>query len=285
MKMGSFLYVNREINMDSLLPFYINRAGAGDVKTPFNIERGDCYPYCVIHYVKKGSGSVFFRGRRYPVREGQAFILNAFEAHQYRADENSPFGLVWIEFTVSTCSRLMDSVFEGRSPVVDAGDSAVIYKYLLKILRLLEKNPAGNAPLIAKIIFSISLALLDTGKRDKLKVMDSSVISAVKHAAQYIDGHLGEVLTVERLSKMEKYDPTYFAKAFKRLQGITPGKYIMERKLNRAREALGTTAAPVEVIAEKLGFCNTSHFIRAFKKAEGLTPADYRAHTMLYRTK
>jgi AraC-like DNA-binding protein len=60
--------------------------------------------------------------------------------------------------------------------------------------------------------------------------------------------------------------------------GETLGKYILSRRLARARQALaGRQDIPISTIARRFGFADASHFTRAFKAQYGTSPREYRA--------
>lgn len=77
----NYMYINNNLYGVNDLLYHINRAGSGLVNSDFYIERNSSYPYSVIHYVIEGSGQVVCRGKRYPVKNGQCFILNSYEGH------------------------------------------------------------------------------------------------------------------------------------------------------------------------------------------------------------
>jgi AraC family transcriptional regulator len=58
--------------------------------------------------------------------------------------------------------------------------------------------------------------------------------------------------------------------------GVTPKRYILQRKLARACLRLAYTGASVETIADELGFNDRSHFTKAFTRHMNIAPAAYR---------
>ncbi len=66
-----------------------------------------------------------------------------------------------------------------------------------------------------------------------------------------------------------------FKRDFKEYYGTTPGKWLTERRLNKAMSILGETDKTVREIAFDSGFNNASHFSRVFKKHFGKSPTDF----------
>jgi AraC family transcriptional regulator len=92
----------------------------------------------------------------------------------------------------------------------------------------------------------------------------------------FIDAHLGERLTLVKIADELKLSPYHFAHVFKRLIGIAPHQYVMQRRMDRAKQLLAHTTLPIVEIAVELGFANQSHFSAVFHRVTGLTPLTYR---------
>ena len=62
---------------------------------------------------------------------------------------------------------------------------------------------------------------------------------------------------------------------FKQLYGSTVYQFVLDHKMNHARQLLGSGSYNVNEVAIQLGYSNSSHFIEAFKKKFGTTPKKY----------
>ncbi|MFO1143191.1 MAG: AraC family transcriptional regulator [Amaricoccus sp.] len=68
-----------------------------------------------------------------------------------------------------------------------------------------------------------------------------------------------------------------FAHAFRRSTGVAPYRWLVERRVARARDLLGATHAPIADIALASGFADQSHLTRCFARRMGATPGAWRA--------
>ena len=68
----------------------------------------------------------------------------------------------------------------------------------------------------------------------------------------------------------------YFRRLFKAQTGLSPKQYLLDIRINHAKQLLCDNAQPIARIAEYCGFTNPYHFSRAFHSRTGLTPSDYR---------
>ncbi|WP_052018367.1 AraC family transcriptional regulator [Novosphingobium lindaniclasticum] len=81
---------------------------------------------------------------------------------------------------------------------------------------------------------------------------------------------------LDDLAQQAGVTPSHFGRMFKKATGQTPHQYVLKARLERAQQMLEMTDAPVNVIAEKLGFNNQSHFNRIFRQFMAKTPTDFR---------
>jgi len=69
----------------------------------------------------------------------------------------------------------------------------------------------------------------------------------------------------------------HFARMFKDSTGYSPHQYIVQCRVNRAKELLVDTKLPITDVAFEVGYRTQSHFTTAFGRLAGMTPAAFRA--------
>jgi transcriptional regulator GlxA family with amidase domain len=92
----------------------------------------------------------------------------------------------------------------------------------------------------------------------------------------WIRAHLAEPLTVERLADQAAMSPRNFARAFTAETGTTPAKAVERLRLEAARTAVETSHAPIDRVAERVGFGDPERMRRAFLRAFGQPPQALR---------
>lgn len=90
----------------------------------------------------------------------------------------------------------------------------------------------------------------------------------------YIDAHLDENLTLDRLARETGLKRSHFASAFRLATGQSPRQYVIRRRVDAARELLSARAGPISEIAYRTGFAHQSHLSRAIRKLTGMTPRE-----------
>ncbi|MCQ6559382.1 response regulator [Paenibacillus mendelii] len=118
----------------------------------------------------------------------------------------------------------------------------------------------------------LASAIFDLQQQDQAERQDRT-IDLVK---RYIHDHLGEDLSLVRLSEVAEWNPSYLSRAFKKVTGTNVLAYIHEMKLKEAMRMLQQPELKIHEISAELGFISPPHFTRFFKKASGQTPQDYR---------
>jgi AraC family transcriptional regulator len=99
----------------------------------------------------------------------------------------------------------------------------------------------------------------------------------LRHLDEYIDAHLGADFGVADLAMLAGMSRFHFARTFKATTGATPYRYILERRVERARTLLQRSRLSIADIAAATGFADQSHLTRNFRERYGVTPHAYRA--------
>jgi len=95
-------------------------------------------------------------------------------------------------------------------------------------------------------------------------------------ATEYIDDHLRENLTLEEISQSLSMSPYHFAHVFKQTVGLTPHRFVTQRRMELAKALLRETLLSITQIAQQVGYSNQSHFSVVFHQCTGQTPSEYR---------
>ncbi len=86
--------------------------------------------------------------------------------------------------------------------------------------------------------------------------------------------HSTENISNERLARLCGKSVSAFHRHFAEAYGTTPQKWLMERRLERARTLLALTSMTITQICHETGFKDSAHFSRAFRKRFGASPSE-----------
>nr|WP_318384983.1 PocR ligand-binding domain-containing protein [uncultured Enterobacter sp.] len=93
---------------------------------------------------------------------------------------------------------------------------------------------------------------------------------------RYIDEHLFEGLTLEKVAAHVYLSPYYFSRLFRKHQGVGFNAWVNEKKMQRARDLLHSSDWSIDCIARRLHFSQTSYFCKLFRQTYQLSPQQFR---------
>lgn len=105
---------------------------------------------------------------------------------------------------------------------------------------------------------------------------EEDLAGPIQTARQWIDGHLSEPITIEKISSLVYMNPTYFSEFFKQHTGETVLDYVTRRRMEKARTLLFASPMKIYEIASAVGYADTKYFSKLFKKHYGELPSKYK---------
>ncbi|WP_027559911.1 MULTISPECIES: helix-turn-helix domain-containing protein [Bradyrhizobium] len=98
----------------------------------------------------------------------------------------------------------------------------------------------------------------------------------LKRVTTYIDGHLDHPLTLEVLSREAGVSSSHLRAWFKAATGLTVHRYVLRRRVERARFLLLHHNLRPSEVALEVGFAHQSHLSRWMRRELGCTPSSFR---------
>lgn len=93
---------------------------------------------------------------------------------------------------------------------------------------------------------------------------------------EYMEAHLQHNISLLELAALCQLSVSWFGRAFKHSTGMTPHRWLLTRRIARARALLQDSPGSITEIAHRCGFADHSHFTREFRRFEGMPPAAWR---------
>ncbi len=93
---------------------------------------------------------------------------------------------------------------------------------------------------------------------------------------EYIDAHAEEKTELSELSKIFFMSKTQIHRLFKEEYGVSPIRYLIDRKIDISKKMLTNEGIKISEIAEALSFSDARHFSKTFFRREGMLPSEYR---------
>ncbi|GGD82189.1 hypothetical protein GCM10010911_45380 [Paenibacillus nasutitermitis] len=138
---------------------------------------------------------------------------------------------------------------------------------------------AGKQPLHWKSRLSalLAAALEELGASADLPPEDAALQMPIQitNAMAYMEEHLAEDLTIERIARQTGWSHEHFTRIFRASVGMTPKRALVEQRLRRAEQLMMNGQSSVKQIAYEVGFGDEHHFSKTYKKLRGINASDY----------
>lgn len=112
--------------------------------------------------------------------------------------------------------------------------------------------------------------------RVNLKADDAPLLAS---ARQILESNIESRAVLPELLRSAGINYEYMRKLFQRQTGVSPMKYLIQRRIESACVMLLDKSLPLKTIAEKLGYPSPYAFSAQFKKFMGVAPLQFRHHT------
>ncbi len=222
-------------------------------------------------FVLVNDGEAVMHEKGSPVRamsKHDLLVMCPGESVHYKA--TTDWSIQWIGLYGDAVGELLERIgISGREPIKKIGSYHEASAIFEQIYTETQDHSASSSMRILSLIYSFFALLLKENEA-------SSALDYVSAAKGMIEYNLDQPLTVGMLSESLNLDPSYFTRIFKRAEGISPKRYILNKKMASAKLLLRDTDATVLEISNSVGFYDQLYFSRIFHKFEGMSPSEYR---------
>jgi AraC family transcriptional regulator len=98
----------------------------------------------------------------------------------------------------------------------------------------------------------------------------------LKRVKEFVHANLEEDLSLAEIAAVADLSQYHFARAFRKSTGLTPQQYLMQQRIESAKDLLTRPDLPLVEISLRTGFKNQSHFTTLFRKFTNFTPKAWR---------
>jgi AraC family transcriptional regulator len=154
-------------------------------------------------------------------------------------------------------------------------------EHLLRVLYAELRQDAPNGRLFAEQVGDAIAMLLArqyaTVKPGLYGIGGRIPPARLKQVLDYIEAHVDRQTHLSDLAETASMSPFYFARLFKNSVGVSPHRYVMRRRIERAKELLRRSSMSVLEIGVRVGYLDARHFRGVFRREAGLSPNEFRA--------
>jgi len=217
-------------------------------------------------------------------RQGRSFVSDMLHGEMTLMPHGVPSQWWWN----STCDRL--DVIVSPEVFGDGSSLNVVDRYVFRdsemeaiCRRLYQKLSLNGRPqrlYVESQLMRLAVLLLDrhstASPAARIPPPGSLTRNQARRVLDYIESNLSHELTLRELAGIVDLSLHHFARLFKRTIGVAPYRYVLERRVERAKVMLRTANASLADISLSVGFDSQSHFTSVFGRMVGATPTEFQ---------
>lgn len=210
-----------------------------------------------LSFCAEGQITYIHNGVSYVSDSRHAVILPKGQSYTIHGDKTGVFPVLNFECANFLCNTVTVIPVDNVEPLIKDYEQ-------IKSLLLFEMNK----PKIMSIFYRIISLLSDS---------DGAQNGILAPAMEYLKNNYASCdLTNDVLARKCRISEVYFRKLFAEAYGITPKQYIINARINKAKQLLEDGAMQINAVSEQCGFSDAYHFCRLFRQKTGMTPTEYR---------
>lgn len=253
-------------------PFWIPQAGVTFKDQNYHEIRLNSKVSC-IEYIISGSGVINSNKKSYIVHQGDTYMLQEGNEHNYYSDPTNPFHKIWFNFN-GVLSKEIIKIYGLEDTILFRNTNTM--PFISEMHNICQNNTDPEViQTEASCLFLKTIQFL--AKNQQQITVNSTPVDMIRY---YIDCNITKNIKVSDISNITHYTPQHIIRIFKQKYGITPHQYIIDSKIRISFAMLRTTNKTIEDISNELSFSDPHHFSHLFEKKTGMRPLAYRKEAM-----
>lgn len=268
-------FVNTPSDVSKRLPFYLNEYGHYIAESSYFTERKNQKNYLFI-YTISGNGYLEYLGQKYILKPNQAFILYCDYYHMYETYGDDLWNFKWFHFNGTSAKEHYELLNKDIFGIITIKDSLIFEKMIDDLSLCFDINDISSNIKASMYITNI-ISYLITNKftqANNPKYIEHRM--EIENAINYIQNNYSKKIVIDDIIKIVCMSKYHFLRLFKSHVGASLYDYLLNYRINKAKELLRTTEYTVSEICTLVGFNDYNNFIREFKKITLTTPLKYR---------
>ena len=258
------------------------------LKEALNLPSDACYLY-----IKDGTGHTLLKAGNITATNGTV-ILSSCGLTVGNIISDQPKGEM-DTIIVHLNRKLLNLVFEGEKPVlweemrvplnqyvVQTAANKLVKVYFDGIGHLFQSKEVLSDNILKIKLKEVVLLLLQSDNAEPFRQIIKNLFSERTFSfKELVDAHVLSPISIESLAQLTNCSLSTFKRRFNEVYGTSPGKYIMEKRLNKVAEHLRVSDRAISNIGYDLGFENPEHLSRVFKTKFGVSPSIFRMNSSI----
>jgi AraC-like DNA-binding protein len=237
--------------------------------------------FYLIHFIHSGRGLFRIGDREFYLKAGDLFLIPPNLKIFYCADSINPWHYSWIAFHGTKAEfYLKRANLSQENPVV----SSNCYEYINQCFKdmMSTRNSSRNKEIYLLGIFYLLLSnLIEQAPVNSLDEVDAdSKQDYVNKAVEFIKINYSKKISITNIAEHVGVDSKYLCKVFKAKLKISPYKFLLCIRIDKACELLQNDTLTIGDISRSVGYEDQLLFSKMFKRSKGISPREFRQSYM-----
>ena len=249
-----------------LYPFTVSNTGINRIKKGTHyLSKGVICPFIEIIWGISGVGEISLYEKKFLMHENDVFYYLPGEDHSRQA-----LSSVWEHRWICIYGPLAEAILHTYRYPRCQNTSGYPEEIFQELEILVPRTDLYARRRICALVLELFARMGEKGENLSQK-------NIVQNCMKLISTHLSDPrLDIEMLSESLNISRTSLARIFKEQAGVSPGRYILNRRKGLALNLLRDTDLLVSEVAKKCGFSQTRTFARFIRRSEGIGPRELR---------
>lgn len=228
-----------------------------------------------LFYVLDGEGLFLVEDKKIPVRADDLVVINPNVTHTEQCDTKHKLEYIVLGISGLQFASKADDCYNYSIHNFHANKKEVIF-ILQTILKEAQKKEENFKDVCQNLLDILLIYLMRHAETSVIADDTKKTSRECRFIEQYIDEHFSEDISLETLSSLTYMNKYYLVHAFKNYKGVSPINYLIDKRIQEAKQLLETTNFSIAKIAQHVGFSSQSYFSQIFRKMTGETPIKYK---------
>ncbi len=259
---------------DDNLPFVESRYS---VDSSYHYEK-HFHTTLSVGIVEDGETSYTCEENSYTLKPNQLAIIEPNVIHSCNPSKNKARTYHMIYVDIQWCKEIQKTLFEDVEKFISLSSVQIEDKELFDECLKVNKTLLDEKVFYLEkeeLLENFFIKLFTKYCNKSLNQSTSKDKDKIQKAKEFIENNCKENITLEQIAQYLGISRFYLSKLFKKEMNISIYKYLLNCKINLAKELLSKNYESIEV-SNTLGFFDQSHFISTFKKFVAATPDEYK---------
>jgi len=238
--------------------------------------------FCEIMYISEGEGKAHIENEAFTFKTGDVVIYNTGVLHLEKSMSDHLSILFFAVGDLQIPGLPNGFIIPADAqPVIESGRyDDVLKSFLLNMVDEHTNKKTHYKAIsthIASMICYYLLRLYD------IKAENPTHIKVCEQAKKIINANYHTTIDLDTIVDSIHFSKHHFVRVFRETVGMSPMRYLLNTRLSAAKDLLGNTDMPIQLIANNVGYENALTFSRVFKNNENISPTEYRNSIRSYR--